>query len=169
MRLGLSHALVDGLSPALRWSAAVGAAIAALGVLRGTVGAARRRWRYQRALKLHGYRGLSPHAFEQLVADYYRNAGYQVRLTASPGASDGGVDLIARRSGQLLLIQCKHWRANVGVAVVREMYGLLHHHAASAGVIVTTGRYSADAHRFAERKPIELVDGEELLRRMSSA
>jgi restriction system protein len=50
------------------------------------------------------------------------------------------------------------------VSVVREMYGLMHHHHAAAVKIVCTGVFSSDCYRFAVGKPLELVDGAELAR-----
>src|SRR5579883_1851594 len=66
--------------------------------------------------------------FEQLVGETFRRKGYTVEETGL-GGSDGGVDLILSRGGRRVLVQCKHWRRRqVGVNVVREMYGLLAHH-----------------------------------------
>ncbi len=61
-------------------------------------------------------------------------------------------------------MQCKQWQNwQVGVKVVREMYGLLMHHQAAAVKIVALGDYTPDAHRFAQGKPIELIHGGELI------
>jgi restriction system protein len=46
---------------------------------------------------------------------------------------------------------------------IREMYGLLMHHQATAVKIVALGNYTSDAHRFAQGKPIELIPGGELI------
>lgn len=109
-------------------------------------------------------RAMSWRAFEQLVGEAYRRQGYQMTETGQGGA-DGGVDLLLRRDGRTTLVQCKHWRnQRVSVNVVREMYGLLAHHGADAVKIVCTGVFTADAEAFARGKPIELVDGEALLR-----
>jgi restriction system protein len=54
------------------------------------------------------------------------------------------------------------------VSVVREMFGLMHHHHAAAVKIVCTGVFSADCFRFAVGKPLELVDGQELARLVGS-
>ncbi|KPL47637.1 restriction endonuclease [Xanthomonas axonopodis] len=101
--------------------------------------------------------------FEQLVADAFRRQGYHVEETGL-GGPDGGIDLILRKDGRRTLVQCKQWkRQQVGVGVVREMYGLLAHHQAHAVKIVCIGSYTKDAEQFAEGKPIELVGGEQLL------
>ncbi|XHH29629.1 restriction endonuclease [Xanthomonas euroxanthea] len=101
--------------------------------------------------------------FEQLVGEAFRRQGYSVEETGLGGA-DGGIDLILRKDGRRTLVQCKQWkRQQVGVSVVREMYGLLAHHQAHAVKIVCIGTYTKDAERFAEGKPIELIGGEQLL------
>jgi restriction system protein len=100
---------------------------------------------------------------ELLVGEAFRRQGYGVEETGLGGA-DGGIDLILRKDGRRTLVQCKQWkRQQIGVSVVREMYGLLAHHRAHAVKIVCIGSYTKDAARFAQDKPIELIDGERLL------
>lgn len=101
--------------------------------------------------------------FERLVGEAFRRQGYSVEETGLGGA-DGGIDLILRKHGQRTLVQCKHWRREkVPVNVVREMYGLLAHHGAHAVRIATVGGFTKDAARFADGKPIGLIDGATLL------
>ncbi|QJD69514.1 restriction endonuclease [Xanthomonas campestris pv. badrii] len=101
--------------------------------------------------------------FEQLVGEAFRRQGYSVEETGL-GGPDGGIDLILRKDGRRTLVQCKQWkRQQVGVSVVREMYGLLAHHQAHSVKIACIGTYTKDAERFAEGKPIELIGGEQLL------
>lgn len=102
--------------------------------------------------------------FEQLVGEAFRRRGYTVEETGLGGA-DGGIDLILRKGGRRVLVQCKQWRRRrVPVNVVREMYGLLAHHSADAVKIACVGAFTRDAARFAQGKPIELIGGEELMR-----
>lgn len=152
----------------LPWAALVLALAAGAGFARGIFHWWGRRRRYAKAAKLQSYRHLSPHAFEQLTADYYRKAGYSVELVGTPGQADGGIDVIVRKGGKTTLVQCKHWRSNIGVAIVREMYGLLHHHGADAAAVISTGKISPDARDFAQGKPIELIDGDKLLGQMGA-
>ncbi|MBB2758840.1 UNVERIFIED_ORG: restriction system protein [Xanthomonas campestris] len=101
--------------------------------------------------------------FELLLGEAFRRQGYGVEETGLGGA-DGGIDLILRKDGRRTLVQCKQWkRQQVGVSVVREMYGLLAHHQAHAVKIVCIDSYTKDAERFAEGKPIELIGGEQFL------
>ena len=102
--------------------------------------------------------------FEQLVGEAFRRQGHAVEETGLGGA-DGGIDLILRKDGRCVLVQCKQWRQRqVGAKVVREMYGLLAHHRADEVKIACSGTYTRDAEEFAKDKPIELIGGEELLR-----
>ena len=101
--------------------------------------------------------------FERLVGEAYRREGYSVEETGL-GGPDGGIDLILRGKDRTTLVQVKQWRRqNVDVPTVREIYGLMVHHRADAVRIATLGGFTAAARRFAEGKPIELMDAKELL------
>lgn len=109
-------------------------------------------------------RGLSWPAFESLVAEAYRRQGYEVEQTLR-GGSDGGVDLVLRKNGQTTLVQCKQWRSSaVGAPVVREIFGVQIHEHAHRSIVITSGHFTREAHDFAAGKPMQLVDGSELLR-----
>lgn len=97
--------------------------------------------------------------FEQLVGEAYRRDGFEVEETGGGGA-DGGVDLVLRRDGERHLVQCKQWRAwKVGVATVRELYGVMAAKGAASGSVVTSGRFTDEAKAFANGRNIRLVDG----------
>lgn len=78
---------------------------------------------------------------------------------------DGGIDLILRKKDETTLVQCKHWETEqVGVKIVRELYGVVAAEGATKGVIVTTGYFTRDAEMFAHGKPLLLIRGNELSR-----
>ncbi len=113
-----------------------------------------------------GLGALSWSEFEMLLAAYYRREGYQVLENVGAGA-DGGVDLRLRKDNELHLVQCKHWQSKkVGVAVVREMYGVLADSRATSMTIVASGDFTVEAKTFARGKPITLVDGASLRKRL---
>jgi restriction system protein len=100
--------------------------------------------------------------FERLIAEAFRRQGYRVLETGGGGA-DGGVDILLTRDGQRTLVQCKHWKTRqIGVAVVREMYGIMTANGAARVKIVTSGSFTLDAHRFARGKPIDLLGRSDL-------
>jgi restriction system protein len=112
---------------------------------------------------LDSIRALTWKQFEFLVAEAYRRQGYQVEYSLGRGA-DGGVDLTLRRDSRTSLVQCKQWKVfSVGAPVIREMFGLLHDQRADEAIIVTTGKFTRDAQGFAAGKPIQLIDGPQLL------
>ena len=101
--------------------------------------------------------------FEFLVAEAFRRQGYRVDYSLGAGA-DGGVDLVLRRDGRVTLVQCKQWKVySVGAPVVREMFGLMTAERADEVIVVTSGSFTGGARAFAAGKPIQLVDGPQLL------
>jgi len=101
--------------------------------------------------------------FEYLVAEAFRRRGYAVDYSLGRGA-DGGVDLTLRRDGRTSLVQCKQWKVfSIGAPIIREMFGLMTAEQAAEVIIVTTGKFTRDAQEFAAGKPIQLIDGPQLL------
>lgn len=114
------------------------------------------------------FAAMSWREFEDLVAEHFRRRGFAVSQTGRGGA-DGGVDVWLTRGADRYLVQCKHWRAlRVGVEPVRELYGVLHAQRAAGGFVVTSGRFTDEAKRFAEGREIELIDGDALARSIRS-
>jgi len=84
------------------------------------------------------------------------------------GAShDGGIDFIATTrkvlSGGKSVVQCKDWDEAVGEPVVRDLYGTMLSEGANTGILITTSRFTPSAYRFADGKPLELIDGEQFV------
>lgn len=156
----LGRAIAAGAYTPIAWAALVAGWFAAIASF---IGHASRRKLLDRQTGILSLRQMSWRQFEQLVGEAFRRQGYAIEETGLGGA-DGGVDLILRRNGQTTLVQCKQWQnRQVGVKVVREMYGLLAHHQAAAVKIVALGDYTPDAQHFAQGKPIELIHGGELI------
>ncbi|HHA18652.1 MAG TPA: restriction endonuclease [Methylophaga sp.] len=102
--------------------------------------------------------------FELLVGEYFRHKGYSVEECGGNGP-DGGVDIILRKDGETTLVQCKQWKAlKVGVKIVREIYGVMAAEGAEHGYVVTSGRFTSNAIKFAEGREIVLIDGNGLNR-----
>jgi restriction system protein len=125
--------------------------------------AARRRRLAATLPQLDRINALSWQDFEALVAEVYRRKGYDVVERGGPSA-DGGVDLELRTNHKKLVVQCKRWKTRlVGVERVRELYGAMTAERATAAIMVSSGRYTPDALAFAQGKPIDLVDGAQLV------
>lgn len=119
---------------------------------------------YRRARKkgLSAVSGMTWQQFEQLCAGYFRARGFRVEMCGQGGA-DGGRDLILKKSGKRILVQCKHWRSRVGVAVVREMFGVMHAENFDQVIIVGTSGFTKDAWTWSKGKSIRLMDANALV------
>ena len=100
--------------------------------------------------------------FERLVGAAFRQQGFEVVELGGDGP-DGGVDLVLNKGGKRYLAQCKHWKAwQVGVSIVRELNGVVGAQRADGGYVITGGRFTSEAMKFADSCGIKLIDGPEL-------
>ncbi len=108
-------------------------------------------------------RDLSWPEFERLVCEAYRRQGYLAEGVGGT-SGDGGVDIELTGYGEKVVVQCKQWRAyKVGVTTIRELLGVVVSRRATKGIVVTSGRFTREAERFAEQnRELELVDGPRL-------
>jgi len=108
---------------------------------------------------------LNPFEFENLVSNLFGQMGLETKLTRT--ARDGGVDAVAFDArpviGGKVVIQAKRYKNTVGVSAVRDLYGTMMNEGANKGILVTTSGYGPDAFEFSKDKPIELLDGSQLL------
>jgi hypothetical protein len=105
--------------------------------------------------------------FEHLLAEHYRAQGYRVEHHApvkSLKTLAAGVDLRLTRGNESVILQCKHWDAlEVEVQEVNELLSVMLNEAATKGILVTRGRFSAEAISIQRRQPrLQLMDGEML-------
>ncbi len=113
-----------------------------------------------------GWQQVDGSGFEQLIAKLYEAMGYVTKVTQK--THDGGIDIEGWRQqatgSERILIQCKHWPDGlVGENIVRDLYGALSaRQDVDRAELVTSGRISRDARRWAQGKRVRLVDGIEL-------
>jgi restriction system protein len=92
--------------------------------------------------------------------------GYDTWLTAP--TRDGGCDLIAKINDgakrEFLLVESKRHAGTVGVRTIRELYGVVNAEKANRGVLVTSGKFTRDAKKFADNNSIQLIDGDRFVR-----
>lgn len=100
-----------------------------------------------------GLFSISPRKFEEIIAELFWRAGYEVELTAQ--TRDGGRDIIAiSRSMDIplrLIIECKrHALTNkVGLALVQRLFGVKIAEFANKAILATTSTFTRDARMFA--------------------
>jgi len=131
--------------------------------------------KFNRKKKLHDLREeiksiqeLSSSQFKELIAETYRNAGYLI-LGNDPFTSDPSYDLVMRKSANLYLLQSRYWRnRKIGLREVKKLFFLMHEKQASGIFLLTTGIFTREARRYAIGRPINLVDGIELVELLGS-
>lgn len=104
---------------------------------------------------------LSGRAFEHELAQLFERLGYGVQLT--PYGRDGGIDLFVQQKGKSTIVQCKRYTGPVGVAIVRELYGVLQSSEADSAILAATGGFTQGVLDFAKDKPIQLLGLREII------
>lgn len=104
---------------------------------------------------------MDPIDYERYCAWLYTKEGYRVAETKTSG--DEGIDLLLTKANKKVVVQCKRYANNVGQPVVRDLYGAMFHVAATEAHLCTTGRISRQAESWAAGKPIELIDGNDMV------
>lgn len=125
--------------------------------------AAGAKWRSDQQL-LQWLRNMKPSEFENYTAHLFYKLGYKTQAVGQ--SHDGGIDVIAEKDGITNYIQCKKFiTREVTLGAMRDFYGALANNLANGkGYFITTNKFTLEAQRFAEDKPIELVDGFQLIR-----
>jgi restriction system protein len=120
------------------------------------------KWRSDREV-LNALRSQTPAQFEEYIATLFGKLGYKTKVTG--GSHDQGVDVIAEKNGIEHYIQCKKFiTSTVHVGAVRDFYGAIADHLTKGkAFFITTNKFTLEAEKFADDKPIELIDGYRLL------
>ena len=111
----------------------------------------------------------SAYQFQDMVAALLRAMGFFTPFVA-PKGRDGGIDIMAFRdplgtSNPRVKVQVKHTpTSSISVEVVRQLIGLLNREG-DAGLVVTSGLFTSEAHRAAREshKGVRLIDGDEFV------
>lgn len=108
--------------------------------------------------------------FEELCEGFWKAKGYRAEPTGR--GADGGIDVNLYRPsdpGKLLaIIQCKsRSQDQIGVAFVRELFGVMHHVNAPMGILMASTGFHEPAREFAAGKHLQLLDGESILKQLS--
>lgn len=103
--------------------------------------------------------------FEKFCAALLSSDGYDVDRKGG-AQPDGGVDLVAFKDGQSVLVQCKHWRTwTVQEKTIRELLGSMTHFKVNRGALYTLKGWTQPAGSFATQHDIVLLDARALASR----
>lgn len=116
---------------------------------------------------LYVLKAMPADAFERLCQRVLREIGF-IKVEVTGRSGDGGIDGAGVLKMNIVsfhvLFQCKRWKDAVSSPVIRDFRGAMIGRA-DKGLVITTGRFTADAQREAVRDgapAIDLVDGESL-------
>jgi len=114
---------------------------------------------------------VSPDQFEHIVVDLLVKMGYggsrRDAGSAIGRSGDEGVDGVIKEDKlglDLIYVQAKRWKGNVGRPVVQEFVGALQGQKARKGILITTSRFTSEAIAYAKsiETRVALIDGEAL-------
>ncbi len=109
------------------------------------------------------FAGWDSRRFEELIANTFQRLGYRAEIT--PPGPDLGVDVIAEKGSERIVIQAKRWRENVGDDDVLKTVGTITMNNANKAIVITTAGFTRSAMIVSERTPnLELIDMEQLRR-----
>jgi restriction system protein len=96
------------------------------------------------------------------VAALFRRKGYTSQAT--PASNDKGVDVIAKKPGEKLVVQCKQHAKAAQRNFVSELLGVKVAEQANRAILICTGGFTAGAEEYAHLHGIELWDSSDLAR-----
>lgn len=94
--------------------------------------------------------------FERFVGLLYQKMGYETHQTKASG--DYGVDIVAEKGYEKLIIQTKRYTNKVGVSAVQEISAARNYYSVSRAAIVTNSTFTEPAQNLAKANGIALVD-----------
>jgi restriction system protein len=160
----LNHAFLNSLIKAAPIFAPIVAIFLLIPAPISLINSLRKRKLLGKQKSIDTIRHLNWKQFEELVGEAYRRQGYKVYEKTGTGP-DGGIDLTLKKNNELIIVQCKQWRnTKVGVDKVRELYGVQISKNANRSILITSGFFTQEAENFAANKPIDLIDGFQLLK-----
>jgi len=101
-----------------------------------------------------------PAGFERFVAAALAGAGWQARVTGSPG--DQGIDVVAVKGALTVGLQCKLHGQPVGNAAVQEALAGARYHGLALAAVVTNAGYTRAARDLAAATGVVLLHVQDL-------
>jgi restriction system protein len=98
---------------------------------------------------------MSPLEFEQFCAAILSRGGWNTTLT--PGSGDQGADIVARRNGECLIVQCKLYSGPVGNKAVQEAHTAMVHVGGTRAAVVSNAEFTPQAQQLANTTGTELL------------
>lgn len=94
--------------------------------------------------------------FEIWCAEQIQRQGWEIEAT--PKSGDQGVDIIVRRDGFAVAVQCKRYTSPIGNAAVQEVHAGRTFVGAKGAIVIGTGGFTKAAKSIAAISKVELLD-----------
>lgn len=111
-------------------------------------------------LDFRWHENMSPTEFERCCADYLGLQGWHAKTTK--GSGDQGVDVIARKAGHVLVLQCKLYSSPIGNKAVQEAFAGKAYAGAITAAVVSNQPYTRSAQELAAKTGVLLMHFTEL-------
>lgn len=94
--------------------------------------------------------------FEAFIGSLFEADGYQVEFTQA--SNDKGIDVIAKRNGISIGIQCKRYSSAVGISSVQEVFSGKNFYSLDKALVVTNNTFTKAARDLADSTDVVLWD-----------
>ncbi|MDA3730543.1 restriction endonuclease [Niameybacter massiliensis] len=102
--------------------------------------------------------------FVAYTANLYKRLGYFIDLLKSK--DELGCDIIAREKQDIICIKCVSGAEEIGILPLQQVYGSMNLYKANKCMLITTSTYSEKAKQFAKANHVNLIDQQELLKKI---
>lgn len=100
--------------------------------------------------------------FEDCCLEHFKKLGYTALPTATSG--DYGADIVLKKHGEIIVVQCKRYRGKVGIAAVQEVIGAKGYYKANKAMVITNSYYTPNAIFLAKANEVELWDRDDMVK-----
>lgn len=108
-----------------------------------------------------GYKeNMDGYQYEEYCANLFKYYGWDAKTTKKSG--DYGVDVIAKKNGIKIVVQCKKWTGSVGLSAVQEIYMAKTMYNANYAMVVTNSSFSTAAKNGSKKTGVLLIKHYEL-------
>ena len=98
--------------------------------------------------------------FEKFIAELFKRAGYNVRVTKKSG--DQGADIIVEKDNISTAIQTKKYAGAVSNKAVQEIVAAMKYYDCDKAMVITTSTFTKSAYELAGRNGVQLIDKKSL-------
>lgn len=94
--------------------------------------------------------------FEEAIAELFTDLGHNVQKTKTTG--DEGVDLILKKDGKKIVVQCKAIKAKVSQSVARDLLGAKIHFNSDEAILCCINGVTEPTYKFALKNNIKIFE-----------